>query len=99
MIAYKLFRKKKNGRLTSLFINKSREYNFGEWMDAESFPTKGFFVRPYWHCTSEMSAPHLTLKGRVWVEVEIEDYIEDNRPMAQGSVWYLAKKLKMIREI
>jgi hypothetical protein len=31
-------------------------------MNAESHPTKGFALRPFWHCTSTPSAPHLSEK-------------------------------------
>jgi len=43
----------KSGDITPLFINKSFRIPFNEWLEAESHPTKGFKVRPYWHCTSE----------------------------------------------
>jgi len=96
MIAYKLCRKLKSGEITSLFINKTRRLPFNEWMNAENHPTGGFAVRPYWHCTSQPVAPHLSEKNRVWVIVEIEDYIEHVRPESQGGKWYLANKIKLI---
>ena len=96
MIAYKLFRKLKTGEVTSLFINKKRRLPIGEWMDAEVFPTKGFAVRPYWHCTSHPHAPHLSIKDRVWLKVEMDNYIEFNRPANQGGLWFLAKRIKIL---
>lgn len=57
----------KSGDITPLFINKSFRIPFNEWLEAESHPTKGFKVRPYWHCTPEPIAPHLSTKDRVWV--------------------------------
>lgn len=57
----------KSGDITPLFINKSFRIPFNEWLEAESHPTKGFKVRPYWHCTSEPIAPHLSTKDIVWV--------------------------------
>jgi len=99
MIAYKLCRKKKNGDITSLFINKSETLLFNVWIEAKSFPTKGFKVRPFWHCTSSPIAPHLFLKGRVWVKVEIDDYEIFNRPENQGGIWFLAKKIKLLEII
>ena len=96
MIAYKLFRQLKDGNVTSLFINKKRRLPIGEWMDAEPYPTKNYKFRPYWHCTSQPEAPHLTEKGRVWLLVEMEDFIEMQRPENQGGMWYLAKKMKII---
>jgi hypothetical protein len=59
MIVYKLFRQLKNGDITPLFINKTK-LPFNEWMNAESHPTKVFALRPFWHCTSTPSAPHLS---------------------------------------
>jgi hypothetical protein len=99
MIAYKLCRLKKNGAITSLFINKTVEIPFNEWLNAESHETKGYKYRPYWHCTSKPEAPHLSEKGRVWVEVEIDDYEKFDRPESQGGIWYLANKIKFLKII
>jgi len=96
VIAYKLCRKKKNGEITPLFINKSKSLPFNVWMEAECYPTKGFKVRPFWHCTSNPVAPHLSEKGRVWIKIEIEDFEEFQRPDNQGGLWYLAKRIKLI---
>lgn len=97
MIAYKLCRLKKNGAITSLFINKKKEIPFNTWLNAESHETKGYKYRPHWHCTSKPEAPHLSNNGRVWVEVEIDDYEEFKRPSSQGGIWYLANKIKFLR--
>jgi hypothetical protein len=51
------------------------------------------------NCTSEMIAPHLSKKGRVWVELEMEGYSEYKRPDNQGGVWYLANRVKINRII
>ena len=99
MKAYKLVRKLKDGSISPLFINKKFRLPLGEWLESENHPTKGFKIRPYWHCTSEMRAPHLSMKNRVWVELEIEDYKIFKRPEHQGGIWYLANKIKIIREI
>jgi len=96
MIAYKLCRLKKNGDITPLFINKSKVLPIGEWMPAEVHPTKGFVLRPFWHCTSSPEASHLSKKGRVWVKLEIEDFTEFKRPKVQGGIWYLASNLKIL---
>ena len=97
MKAYKLVRKLANGNLTSLFINKKVPLEFDTWIKAECYPTKGFAVRPGWHCTAQPVAPHLSKKGRVWVEVEIEDVENFMRPASQGGLWYLAGKIKFLR--
>ena len=104
MKAYKLLRKKKDGKLYPLFINKTIPTPIGEWMQAEYYPTKGFAIRKGWHCCFEMTAPHLKMQlsngeQRVWVEVEVEDWESYNRPESQGGAWILAQRMKIIREV
>jgi len=96
MIAYKLVRQLKDGRLTSLFINKSRPIEFGRWVKSECFPTKGFAVRQGWHCTAKPEAPHLSKKGRVWLKVDIKGVEKFMRPESQGGLWYLANEIKFL---
>lgn len=98
MKVWKLFRLKKNGQITPLFINKTKELPFDVWLPAEDHPTKGFAHRPGWHCTSEPKAPHLSTKGRVWLQVEIEDWIAFMRPESQGGLWYLARKMRIPKQ-
>ena len=93
-----MLRKKKNG-LTSLFINRKQVLPFGEWLDAECHPTKGYKVRPYWHCLSRPEAPHLTQRGRVWVKVQIEKFLIFRRPESQGGEWLLAQRIKLLETI
>jgi len=81
---------------SSLFINNKKPLEFNTWLEAECHPTKGFKVRPYWHCTSEPIAPHLSEKNRVWLKVEMEDYQQFKRPQSQGGLWYLAGKIKIL---
>lgn len=99
MKAYKLIRKMKDGTLSPLFINKRSRITLGVWLEAENHPTKGFSVRKGWHCTLETKAPHLSINGRVWVEVEVENTELYNRPESQGGTWVLAQRMKVIREI
>jgi len=99
MKAHKLVRLMKDGTLSSLFIGKRQRLSMGKWLEAECIPTKGFAVRPGWHCTKKPIAPHLSIKGRVWVQVDIEDYTELHRPISQGGVWYLANNMKIIKKI
>lgn len=96
MIAYKLFRKLKDGNITSLFINKKERLEKGKWLKAESYPTRGYKFRPFFHCTETPEAPHLVLKDREWYMVEIYDYEEMPRPLHQGGKWYLAKTMKIL---
>jgi hypothetical protein len=99
MKAYKLVRKMADGSLSPLFINQSMRMPIGEWMEAECHPTKGFAVRPGWHCTCQPEAPHLSPKKRVWVEVDIEGVEEHQRPENQGGLWYLAERMKVNKEL
>lgn len=96
-IVYKLLRKRKDGTLGPLFINKKQIIPIGEWLNAESHPTKGYAFRPFWHCCSEPVAPHLSTKNRVWCKAEIKQFKEFKRPTNQGGVWYLAEKIKIIK--
>jgi len=97
--AYKLFRKRKNGTLGPLFINRKLVIPSNKWLKAEPHLTKGFAFRPGWHCCSTPSAPHLSMTGRVWCEVEIKDFEKVIRPESQGGLWYLSKNLKFIKEL
>jgi hypothetical protein len=96
MIAYKLVRKLKSGKLTPLFINKAQGIELNTWYESECHPTKVFKVRQGWHCTSTPNAPHLSERDRVWVKVEIEGVEEFKRPESQGGLWYLADNIKFL---
>lgn len=97
MIAYKLLRVRNNGTLGPLFINKTQVVPVGKWLQAECHPTKGYAVRPGWHCTAKPEAPHLSKKGRVWCEVELKDVVSFTRPVTQGGQWFLAEKMKVTK--
>jgi hypothetical protein len=99
MIAYKLFRVLKDGNITPLFIDKTNRLPIGKWLKAESHPTKGYKYRPFWHCTNQPVAPHLTEKGRAWYMVDIGGYTEQERPEHQGGLWFLANWMKIIEEV
>lgn len=99
MKSYKLLKTRKDGTIGPLFINKKLRIPIGQWMEAECHPTKGFAVRPFFHCTSQPIAPHLSMKGRDWYEIEMEEYVEFNRPITQGGLWFLAKRIKIIKKI
>ena len=99
MKAYKLVRKLKDGSLAPLFINKTFRFPMGEWLQAEYHKTKGYAHRMGWHCTLKPEAPHLSTEGRVWVEVEVEDYRMFERPIHQGGKWVLAMQMKIVKEL
>ena len=96
IVAYKLVRRRRDGTLGPLFINKQQVVPIGRWLQAESHPTPGFKVRPGWHCTSKPVAPHLSMKGRVWCKVEITHFTEFERPKAQGGLWYIAGRMRVL---
>lgn len=59
MIAYKLLRVRRDGTLGSLFINRAARLPVETWLYAQNHPTKGYKVRPGWHCLSRPSAPQV----------------------------------------
>lgn len=89
MKAYKLVRKRKDGTLGPLFINAKQRLAIGEWMPAEHHHRRKGFAYP--------EAPHLSEKGRVWVEVRITDWEEYARPANQGGKWFLAQNMKVVK--
>ena len=99
MIAYKLIRKLKDGSLSPLFINRTSRIPIGEWLIAEFHPIKGYKERKGWHCTMKPEAPHLSVKDRVWVKVELEDYEFYKRPESQGGMWVLGQRMKILNEL
>ena len=98
MIAFKLVKKRKDGSLGPLFINRRQRLPLDEWLQAEPHKTKGYSFRPGWHVMEKPEAPHLSTKGRVWVMVEIFGYKKIVRPKSQGGVWYLANAMRIIKE-
>jgi len=96
VIGYKLFRQRKDGTLGPLFINRKQRLTIGETYIAEEHPTKGFAFRPGWHICSEMNAPHLSKKNRVWAKVSFSKYTSHKRPDSQGGLWYTADKMKVL---
>ena len=93
-IAYKLMRQRKDGTLGPLFINRKQRVALGTTYRAHSYPTKGFALRPGWHCMAAPKAPHLKMKpDRVWVEVIMSEYEVHSRPASQGGEWFLAKEI------
>jgi len=100
MVAYKLFKSRKDGSIGPLYINCLQRIDMNVWLEAEDHPTKGFAHRPGWHCCTTPSAPHIKEKEeRVWYLVEIEDYTEFIRPKNQGGKWYLANRMKVIERL
>ena len=110
MKVYKLVRKGKDGNCYPLFIDKSKPFTFGEEMQCEYHPTKGFAPRSVddnptggWHCCFVPVAPHLSEKlktgeERVWIECEASGKTKTyKRPFKQGGEWILVEVLKPLR--
>lgn len=95
-IGYKLFRKRRDGTIGPLFINRSQVLEPGIWYEAESHPTPGYAFRPGWHVLARKSAPHLSKKGRVWAKVEISGFDTFRRPKRQGGLWFLARQMRVL---
>jgi len=98
-IAYKLFKLRKNKTIGPLFINSKQIITLNKWLKAEDHPTKGYAHRPGWHVCLDTTAPHLTMKGRIWCKVEVKDFIELKRPDSQGTIWLLAKYMRVISKL
>ena len=99
MKAYKLFKKRKDGSLGSLFVDAGRKLPTGEWMPAFNHKPKKLKERPGWHALKKPYAPHLSERGRVWCLVEVKDFKEIKRPESQGGCWLLADSLRIIKEL
>jgi hypothetical protein len=99
MIAYKLFKVRKDGSIGPLFINTRQRISIGEWLDAEEHPTNGFAYRPGWHASIAPVAPHLSEKGRAWFKVEIDDFQRYERPERQGGTWFVANRMKVLEQL
>jgi hypothetical protein len=100
VIAYKLFRRRKDGSLGSLFIHRAARIPVGVWLDAEPHRTCGYAFRPGWHCTRKPEAPHLRQSGdRVWYRVELREVQTFERPICQGGAWLLARQMKVLEEV
>ncbi len=104
MKVYKKVRIKKDGKCYPLFIGKNKPFIFGEWMQCEFIPTKGFAERSIsdtekiggWHCCYQPVAPHLAdeLKSgeKVWIECEAKGRTKRyERPESQGGAWVLVE--------
>ena len=99
MIAYKLFKVRKDGSIGSLFINQKDRLQINTWLEAKPHRTKGFAFRPGWHALFSPSAPHLSKKGRRWHRVYVEDCVEFERPASQGGKWVLAQRMKILEPV
>jgi hypothetical protein len=95
--AYKLLKLRADGTLGPLFINARQRIPLDVWLKAECHPTKGYALRPGWHAAPQPFAPHLTLRGRIWCEVELRDAQPLVRPAVQGGQWWIANWMRVVR--
>lgn len=96
-VGWKLFRLRKDGSLGPLFINCRQRLQVGVAYTAEAHRTPGYAFRPGWHVCSEMNAPHLSKRNRVWCRVEISGKIDEHqRPASQGGLWFTAEKMRIL---
>lgn len=95
--AFKLFSLRQDGSLGSLFINRKLRVPIGKWLKAKKVRTKGYAFRPGFHACTRPIAPHLSMKGRIWCEVELREVVEFTRPKCQGESWLIAKHMKVVR--
>ena len=99
MIAYKLFRVRKDGTLGSLFINRADTIPVGKWVRSKLHRTEGFLPRQGWHCCAAPFAPHLSMKGRKWFKIEIKTATKHKRPEHQGGLWFTADWMMVIEAV
>lgn len=99
VVAYKLFKVRKNGTIGPLFINPRQVVELGVWLPAGDYPTNGYAHRPGWHASHRPNAPHLSTKGRRWYKVLLRDVVEYERPESQGGKWFVAKDMKVIEAV
>lgn len=96
MRAYKLFRIRKDGTISSLFIAKRDRLPIDRELHAGYYPTEGFAPRIGWHAVPRPNAPHLSIRGRAWFHVDISDFERIRRPKSQGGLWYIAQWMKIL---
>ena len=96
IVAYKLVRLRKNGTFGSLFCNRRAVLPVYRWLKAESHPARGLALRPGWRCCAAPVAPHLSKRGRVWVEVHAKGARVQRRPASQGGTWYVANRIMIV---
>lgn len=103
MMAYKLFKIRKDGSIGSLFINAAERYELNTWMDAQPIKKSGFAFRCGFHCLFSPLAPHLKSElssgeKRAFFKVEVDEYQYFTRPESQGGKWILAQRMKILEK-
>lgn len=95
-VGFKLLRRRRDGSLGPLFINKHQRLEVGVEYPHECHPTPGYKVRPGWHVLRWPEAPHLSTRNRVWCRVEFTPMAEFQRPPHQGGTWFLGSTMKIV---
>ena len=106
MIAYKILRKRSDGSLGPLFVDRGLRLSFGiTYVAKTDLPHPGLAHRPGFHCTHAPCAPHIKLRlksgeQRVWCMVKLSGWVTPHpRPDCQGGLWYTAEKMRIMREL
>ena len=102
--AFKLVRKRKDGSLGPLFVERNRVFDPGIVLFANPFSKipQGLSYRPGFHCCTKPEAPHIKLRlksgeERVWCEVLLADYVKHLRPACFGGMWLVGQVMEIIR--
>ena len=104
IIAYKLFRERKDGSIGSPFINKKQRLELNTPYLAKAYNKSGFKFRPGWHCCQNPIAPHIKTnpksgEKRVWYKVAITDVTVIERSEKYGGNWLLAQNLTILERV
>jgi hypothetical protein len=98
-VLWKLLRRRKDGTLGSLFIDRKRVLPHSQLLRSRRCRTKGYQYRPGWHCMQKPHAPHLSMKNRVWARVLVRDdqiLATCQQPESQGGLWVLCRKMTIL---
>lgn len=97
--AYKLFRKRADGTLGPLCVNRGLVIPKGVWLRCEfDCDPRNASYRPGWHARPRPFSDHVqTLPNRVWCLV----YLDDAEKVFKSKYewWHVAKWMKVIREV
>ena len=99
MIAYKIFKVRKDGSLGSLYCDTKAKYYLDKWYRSSPYYHPKLKFRPGFHATLKPYAPHIKIKkNRAWYKIDVEDYTFFDRPACQGGKWLVCKKMKILEE-
>ncbi|MCG5526868.1 hypothetical protein LRF89_06695 [Halorhodospira sp. 9621] len=99
-LGYKLMRRMGDG-YAPLYFCRSHRYQLGDWQEAvDGGRKRGYAHRPFFHICQAPDAPHIRLRApRVWLLCEFQPHQVFPRPSSQGGDWFLAKWMRLLREV